>query len=370
MHVQAARDNLGDVAARGNPHVWIDIDNPPQVQYLVPFARAFERREASVVFTARDYGNALDLLELHGVTFHTIGKEFGRSTVAKVTGVLDRARQLSSLFRQQSKPDVVLSASRSSALAARWMGIPSYVINDYEYVNSSFYRLTRSIILYPDVIDPAPFIRSGLRRDRLVPFRGIKEDISLAGLDLHSIPAHLFSEIRDESLVRVLFRPPAEKSHYFDPKSLELSLCALEHLAKQPQAVVVFSPRHAWQCGDLQRFTWHNEPIVLERPIPFVSLLKGVDLVVCSGGTMLREAAYLGVPAYSILKSRIGGVDRYLASIGRVHLINSPQELSTIVLKSAPPLVPLESNPRLLDQLAELVLGAVISRSSMIRSLA
>ena len=52
------------------------------------------------------------------------------------------------------------------------------------------------------------------------------------------------------------------------------------------------------------------------KAVPFVPLLKAVDLVICSGGTMLREAAYLGVPAYSIFKSRIGGVDRYLASIG------------------------------------------------------
>jgi predicted glycosyltransferase len=351
----------------GKPRIWIDVDNPPQVQYLVPFVDAFRRRGASVVLTARDYGNALDLLRLRSLTFHAIGKESGRSTVAKVTGVLDRARQLSSLFKQQRRPDVVLSASRSSALAARWMGIPSYVISDYEYVDATFYRLTRSTILYPQVIDPAPFIQSGLRRDRLIPFRGIKEDISLAAMDLQAIPAHRFPEIVDQGLVRVLFRPPAEKSHYFDPKSLELSFEALGHLAKRPEAVVVFSPRHPWQREHLERFKWRNGPVVLEAPIPFVSLLKGVDLVVCSGGTMLREAAYLGVPAYSIFMSRIGGVDRHLASIGRVHLISSAQELSKIKLGRAPGLAPLVSNPRLLDELADFVLAAGVSRRSKAR---
>jgi predicted glycosyltransferase len=88
-----------------------------------------------------------------------------------------------------------------------------------------------------------------------------------------------------------------------------------------------------------------------------VSLLKGVDLVICSGGTMLREAAYLGVPAYSIFKSRIGGVDRYLESKGRVHLIESAEALSAIKLTKAPPLAPLRSNPHLLDELVEIVLA-------------
>ena len=50
-----------------NPLVWIDIDNPPQVQYLLPFRRAFEERGFDVVVTARDYGITLELLRDRGV---------------------------------------------------------------------------------------------------------------------------------------------------------------------------------------------------------------------------------------------------------------------------------------------------------------
>ena len=349
-------------AASGNLHVWIDVDNPPQVQYLVPFVEAFRRRGASVTLTARDYGNALELLELRGSSFRAVGKEFGRSKIAKVAGVVGRARELTLLFKRARGPDVLLCASRSSALAARWIGIPSFVIDDYEHANASFYRLTRSTILHPDAIDPALFLESGISPNRLVAFHGLKEDISLAGVNVDEVAPHRFPEIQDEALVRVLFRPPAEQSHYYDPKSRDFALRTLEHLAAQPDAVVVFSPRHHWQQADLDQFAWSNKPVVLEGPVPFVSLLKGVDLVVCSGGTMLREAACLGVPAYSILKSRIGGVDRHLASIGRVRLINSPEELSTIELRKAPPLAPLRGNPRLLDELVEIVLeGARVS---------
>jgi predicted glycosyltransferase len=352
-------------ATHTNLRVWIDIDNPPQVQYLFPFLKAFCGRDVAVVLTARDYGNAFELLRLRDASFHAVGREFGGSKVAKARGALGRARALRHLFRSIPAPDVLLSASRSSALAARLMGIPSFVIGDYEYANSSFYRLTGSTIFYPNVIDPAPFLRSGVRPDRLIPFSGLKEDISLGDVDLDEVISHRFPEIVDDALVRVLFRPPAEESHYYNPESRSLALGALEYLAAMPEAVVIFSPRYRWQRADLENFAWRNEPVVLERAVPFTSLLKGVDLVVCSGGTMLREAAYLGVPAYSILKSRIGGVDRYLASIGRVRLIDSADDLSAIVLRKAPQPTPLQANPRLVEELAQLVLERVGSAVSI-----
>ena len=52
-----------------SPTIWIDVDNPPQVQYLLPFADAFRERGAGVVVTARAYGNAVELLEQRSSPF-------------------------------------------------------------------------------------------------------------------------------------------------------------------------------------------------------------------------------------------------------------------------------------------------------------
>lgn len=347
------------------PRVWIDIDNPPQVQYLFPFAAAFRRRGAEAVVTARDYGNAIELLSQRTSSFHTVGAEFGKSTFSKTRGAVRRAHALLSLFKRIGQPDVLLSASRSSALAARRLGIDSFIISDYERANRSFYRLTGSYLLYPDVIDPRVLREGGLRASQLIPFHGLKEDVSFAGVDL-DMPAATFSQIDDEGLVRVLFRPPSEASHYYDPQSRELALSTLGHLASRPDCVVVFSPRHDWQRRDLDRFTWRRQPVVLDHAVPFVSLLKAVDLVVCSGGTMLREAAYLGIPAVSIFKSHIGAVDRYLESIGRVQIVSSASDLARIRLEKAPPLAPLRANPALLDELAELVLEHAAGRAPVL----
>jgi predicted glycosyltransferase len=130
--------------------------------------------------------------------------------------------------------------------------------------------------------------------------------------------------------VRVLFRPPAAESHYYVSRSGALARELLEHLAADDRVVVVFSPRYGWQTEQLSQLTWANPPIDLTDAVSFVPLLKSIDLLISSGGTMLREAAWFGVPAYSIFQSELGSVDRYLQSIGRVELISSPEQFGRL----------------------------------------
>lgn len=333
--------------------IWIDVDNPPQVQYLVPFAAAFQARGADVVLTARDYGETRELLRARGVSAHVVGARFGRGSLRKGVGSLARAAQLAAYAARGGRPDVLLCASRSSALAAATLRIPSFVIADYEHASVGVYRLTRSVFLHPDSVDTTTWTERGLRPSQLRPFRGIKEDISFAGVDLDAPALELPG---DE--VRVLVRPPAEDSHYFAGESRRLALALLRLLARRDGVRTVVAPRYARQRADVEALDWRVEPVVLPAPVPFVSLLKAVDLVVCSGGTMLREAAYLGVPAYTILRSELGGVDRWLASIGRVEVLENDRDFAAIAFRRRGPFTPLQANPRLLEELVEAVVAA------------
>jgi predicted glycosyltransferase len=336
--------------------VWIDIDNPPQVQYLLPFRAAFEAVGAEVVLTARDYGATVALLKRAGAEAEVFGTRVGRGRLRKVRGAVGRARDLGRFLKAGGLPDALLAASRSSAVAAWRLGIPSFIIDDYEYADLRVYRLTGAKTLHPDAIDPAVFQARGLRSDQLIPFRGFKEDISFRGLDVDSIEP--FELDAPEALVRVLFRPPSETSHYYRSESTDMARAALRHLA-EAGAVVVFSPREPGQVAYLEGLDCVHEPVVLERPVPFVALLKSVDAIVCSGGTMLREAAYLGIPAYSIFRSELGGVDSRLEQLGRITLVGGDEDLRRLELRKRGPLDPLESNPELLDQLVQMILEAV-----------
>ncbi len=333
--------------------VWIDIENPPQVQYLLPVRAALTSAGAETVITARDYGSTVEMLATAGVDAHVCGQRVGRSKGRKVTALLGRARELVRFVDSTGRPDVLLAASRPAAVAARWLGIPSFIIGDYEHANLSLYRLTGSTILYPSVIAPQAFAGRGLRAKQLVPFNGLKEDLTFSGLDPGSVvPLELGHGAQDA--VRVLFRPPSETSHYYREASSTMTAATLAWLA-QAGALVVFSPREREQARYLEGLAWRHPPVVLERPVPFLSLLASVDAVVCAGGTMLREAAYLGVPAYTIFQSEIGGVDRWLEQIGRVKVLSGSEDLDQIELVRRGPLRRLDSNPRLVDELVTLI---------------
>ena len=334
-------------------NVWVDVDNPPQARYLLPLARRFERAGHSLLLTARDYGDTFAILDSERAAYEPVGASFGKGARRKLVGLARRTRQLISfLERQPGRPEAVVTASRSAAIAARRLGVPSFVIIDYEHVDLRVYRLSRSHIVFPSVIDARLLERKGIRAERLMPFAGLKEDIAFADVDFDAVVPHEFG---DDAVPRVLFRPPAEESHYHRSESLDLALEVLRHLAAH-DARVVFSPRYRRQVAYLEQISaWSHEPIVLERPVAVVALLKGVDAVVSAGGTMLREAAYLGVPAYSIFRGSSGAVDGYLASIGRLSLLESPADCARIRLARTERISPLRVGATAADEVMRMI---------------
>jgi predicted glycosyltransferase len=57
------------------------------------------------------------------------------------------------------------------------------------------------------------------------------------------------------------------------------------------------------------------------------SLVALADLVVSAGGTMNREAAALGVPAYTTFAGTMGAVDELLVRAGRLRVLGSAGDL-------------------------------------------
>lgn len=334
-------------------NVWFDIDNAPQTRYLVPLARALQRRGHDLVLTARDHGETLELLAADRVDFRVVGSGFGRGLPRKLLGLAQRGRELDRfLDALPARIDLVVTGSRAATLVARRRRIVSFVIIDYEHVDLLMYRLTAANVFYPDVIDPRSFESRGIRSERLLPFHGLKEDLSFADIDLAAVPPVELSS-GDRTTTRVLFRPPAEESHYYRAESRRLALALLRYLAAN-DVEVVLSPRQKSQVAYLDEVgAWRRRPIVLDHPAPFVGLLKAIDAVVSAGGTMLREAAYLGVPAYSIFRSRIGAVDRYLESIGRLAIITTPADFSCLSLERRGEIEPLRVDSHIPDELAQ-----------------
>ncbi len=343
-------------AAARAARVWVDIENPPQVQYLVPLVTGLRRDSHDVVVTARDYGATYQLLRDHGSEFIPVGSHFGAARIAKVAGSLRRVRELRQLLGGSRRPDLVVSASRSASLTARSFGIPSFALCDYEHVNLSVFRFARSHIVHPSVISVDSFRARGVRPELLVPYEGIKEAITFADVDLGAIPPHRFPELEGIRALKVLVRPAAEESHYHRSSSSEVAKSVLAWLAARSDVVVIYSPRYPWQASALGEFSWRHPPVVLRNAVPFVQLYKAVDVVISGGGTMIREAAYLGIPAVSTFQGSPGDVDRYLASTGRLTSVTDHTDLDRLDLAALERREPLDSNVRARDDVLDAVL--------------
>lgn len=338
--------------------VWIDIDNAPQARYLPPLAREFERAGCEILLTARASDETLTILESEGMQFQTVGSSFGQGALHKAYGLSGRILKLIKFAARHGPVDLVVTGSRAATTAARTLGVSSFIILDYEYVNLFFYRWARSNVVYPSVISGALLRDRGVDERRLLPFDGLKEDFTFAHVDLESVKPYPFLN-GDVSRppVRVLVRPPAEESHYYDAESLQLSMALLRHLGAE-EVEVVYTPRYARQIDYLDVVPrWTKPPVVLEKPVPNVELLKAVDVVISAGGTMIREAAFLGVPAYSIFRSRVGAVDRYLASTGRLTLLRSSADFSGLSFQHRRSLDPLRQGSSVIEGVADVILN-------------
>ncbi len=122
----------------------------------------------------------------------------------------------------------------------------------------------------------------------------------------------------------MVVRPPPEVTLYHRGASTDLFAATLARLLGEAPAVqTVVLPR-----TDAQREALlGSAAIVPPRPVDGPSLVAAADLVVSAGGTMNREAAALGVPAYTPFAARLGAVDRSLIAEGRLRRLTSPDDI-------------------------------------------
>jgi hypothetical protein len=149
-------------------------------------------------------------------------------------------------------------------------------------------------------------------------------------------------------------RPPPEVTLYHRGASTEVFAATLARLLDAgPRVQTVVLPRTAEQREALRG----GPAIVPERPVDGPSLVACADLVVSAGGTMNREAAALGVPAYTPFAGRLGAVDRSLIAEGRLRRLERPGDVDLVPRPegAAPPL----RDPEIL---LELILDAARSR--------
>ena len=315
--------------------------------FLKPIIKALRHKGHEVAVTARDYVQTLELLKLNGIAHEVIGSQSGGSKIRKVFRVLGRAMVLTEYALDKGFDLGFSHGSRSQVIACSLAGIPSVVTYDYEFVSTGLFKRLCKKVIIPQCVYEACL--DGRRPRKYVGYPGLKEEFYLAGFK----PDEGLAErlVIDQSKIVFVVRPPAEKAHYHNPKSERLLYAGLAHISARKNVQVLVIARDAEQRQTL-RNQWRRQDniVFLDQAVDGLSLIHHSDAVVCGGGTMLREAAVLGVPAYSVFAGKIGAVDKWLAAQGRITLLESAGDIVNLIRfeKKREPAKRLE-NPGLVD---------------------
>jgi len=310
--------------------IWVDLTNPAHVVVLRPLVELLEADEHEVTLTARPLSHTTELLDDWGHPYTAIGHHGGASRLGKALAAGSRTAQAFAFARGKRFDYGLAHGSTDLPPVARVLGFPNTTMFDYEWARLQHELNCRlaTRVLVPDAIPAERIAPYGARPPKLVRYPGLKEEYYLADFDPD--PSVLDELALDREPVIAVVRTAPSYALYLGGSENELLPRVLRRLLDEGAQVVVLA-----RTDEQRRALRELDPelVIPERAVDGRSLAALADLVVSAGGTMIREAAVLGTPVWSIFEGRLGGVDEQLVAEGRVRLLRDPQEL---VVEQAP----------------------------------
>ena len=304
--------------------VWIDFDNSPHVHFFAPLIAVLRNRGIETVLTVRSHAQTEELARSYGMQFTVVGRHpVSTYLPVRVLSTISRALRLA-WFAHRLRPEIAMShGSRAQTLAAWAVGIPAMLLFDYEHTSQSLTRLPDKTLV-PAVL---PRDKFPIDDERLARYPGFKEEVYIYDLEPSR---NVLSQLGlDPERLIITLRPPATWAHYQNRLSERLLCTLVDRLRKERDAQVIVLPRTPQQAATLRSQYQMNEPPfrVLDHAVDALSLMWYSDAVFSGGGTMVREAALLGVKTYSIFGGKLGAADEALVRQGKLRLIHDPREL-------------------------------------------
>jgi predicted glycosyltransferase len=308
--------------------VWVDITGPAHVLVFRPLIALLRERGHEVEVTAREYSQTIQLLQRHGIDAEIIGGHGGRSRARKLGVMLERMPRLRRWAKGRGFDAALAHGSHYLTLVARTLGIPSSTTFDYEYatLQHQFGCRAANYVVVPEAIPPERLEPYGVRPPKLRRYPGLKEEYYLADFEPDPTVVEQLGLDREQVVVTVR-TPPAVALYHRQTNPLFPGVLKRLGEADGVQAVVL--PRTAEQAGEVRGLDYPSITVPGEA-VDAQSLVFYSDLVVGAGGTVNREAAALGVPVFTTFSGRLGGVDEWLLSEGRLRRLVNPSSLELV----------------------------------------
>jgi uncharacterized protein len=304
--------------------IWVDLTNPAHVIVLRPLVELLEAGGHEVTLTARPLSHTTELLDDWGHPYTAIGHHGGASRVGKALAAGSRTAQAFAFARGKRFDYGLAHGSTDLPPVGRLLRIPNTTMFDYEWARLQHELNCRlaTRVLVPDAIPAERLAPYGARPPKLVQYPGLKEEYYLGDFEPNE---SVLGELGlDRERVVSVVRTAPSYALYLGGSENELLPRVLRRLLDEEAQVVVLA-----RTDDQRRALRELDGslIVPEHAVDGRSLAAFADLVVSAGGTMIREAAVLGTPVWSIFEGRLGAVDELLIAEGRVHFLHDPADL-------------------------------------------
>ena len=309
--------------------IWVDLTDASTVVFFAPIVRRLEDAGHTVTLTARRFAGADLVLRRYGLGGVLTTRHRGGSLGTRAVGLVNRTAQL--LGSASSGRFHVAAGSHASdfVLTAWTLGVRQMTFLDP-------YRLGRSNLVnvrlvdevaVPEAVPVAGLTAMGASREKLFRYPGFKEEYYL--YDARPDPEALLRlGVERRRVVGVVrpaappTRPPAGEAVPADEAAL---VGLITKLAGRRNVTLILVARDQDQR---RRLLALDLPAVLvpDGPVDGVGLLAAADFVVGGGGAMLREAAALRTPAYTLARSA-GPVEASLLGDGRLRRVSGPDDI-------------------------------------------
>lgn len=310
--------------------IWVDITDASAVVFFAPVIRRLEDAGHTVTLTARRFTGADLVLKRYGLGTLLTTRHRGGGPGARAVGLVNRTAQLLG-SASSGRFDVACGSHASDFVLTAWtLAVPQMTFLDPGRLGRSTLVNVRLVdqVAVPEAIPVSALTHLGAPREKLFRYPGYKEEYYLH--DAQPDPDALTRlGVAPRHVVGVV-RPAAPKTRVAStarmPGDEALLIRVLTGLAGRRDVTLVVVARDEAQR---RRILALGLPGVLAPagPVDGVGLVAAADFVVGLGGAMLREAAALGTPAYTLSRSA-GPIEASLLADGRLKRVVGPEDIA------------------------------------------
>ena len=320
--------------------VWVDITDASHVVFFAPIVRRLESAGHTVTVTARRFAGADVVLSRYGLGGVLTTGHRGGNLGTRAVGLVNRTAQLVS-SAASGRFDVAAGSHASDFVLAAWtLAIPQMTFLDDERVrriDALNLRLVDEVAV-PDAVQPAALTDAGATPAKLFRYPGFKEEYYLYDFRPDR-DAVLRLGVDRRSVVGVVRPPRAARRESAGGAAAARAAAAIladderpladlvRELARRRNVTIVLLARDAAQRD---RFVAHAGTSVI-APVGLVdgaSVLAAADFVLGAGGVMMREAAALGTPAYTLAWRSPSTVEAALLTDGRLRPVTGADDIA------------------------------------------